>query len=161
MHIHIRENQCTLSLDSSGFSLHKRNYRDSSHPAPINEVLAAGMLMLAGWEGQTNLIDPMCGSGTILSEAALIAQNIPPGMLRNYKYSFMNWRDFDKELWKTIRAEATAQKKPFEHKLLGYDKSPIAIRTAKDMLFQPEFYPIRFAKSSFCLLYTSPSPRDS
>ena len=72
--------------------MHKRNYRDADHPAPINEVLAAGMLMLAGWEGQTNLIDPMCGSGTILSEAALIAQNIPPGMLRNYKYNFMNWK---------------------------------------------------------------------
>ncbi len=148
-HIHIRENKCTVSLDSSGYSLHKRNYRNANHPAPINEVLAAGMLMLAGWKGQTNLIDPMCGSGTILSEAALIAQNIPPGILRNYKYSFMNWKDFDKALWKSIREEANAKKKTFEYKLLGYDKSAIAIREAKDQLFQPEFYPIRFAKSSF------------
>ena len=149
IHVYIRDNRCTLSLDSSGFSLHKRNYRNSDHPAPINEVLAAGMLMLAGWKGQTNLIDPMCGSGTILSEAALIAQNIPPGALRNYKYSFMNWRDFDKPLWKSIREEALSKKKTFEHKLLGYDASPLVIRAAKDQLFQPEFYPIRFAKSSF------------
>ena len=93
--IHIAGNHCTLSLDSSGESLHKRGYRIGQTKAPLNEVLAAGMLMLAGWKGQSDFLDPMCGSGTLLIEAALIALNIPPGIFRA-SFAFEKWPDFDK-----------------------------------------------------------------
>ena len=82
IHIHIAEDDCTLSLDSSGESLHRRGYRQKSVDAPLNEVLAAGMILMTGWRGECDLIDPMCGSGTILIEAALIAKNIAPGIFR-------------------------------------------------------------------------------
>ncbi len=93
--VHITENELILSLDSSGESLHKRGYRKYQAIAPLNEVLAAGMLKLAGWDGSTNFIDPMCGSGTLLIEAAHIALGVPPGKYRN-KYAFQNWNDYDK-----------------------------------------------------------------
>lgn len=100
--VHINKNFCTLSLDSSGESLHKRGYRSIQGEAPLNEVLAAGMILLTGWRGDTDLVDPMCGSGTIPVEAALIAQNIPPGKYRK-KFSFENWPDFDKQLFEDIK----------------------------------------------------------
>ena len=81
LHIHIAEDQCTLCLDSSGESLHRRGYRQESVEAPLNEVLAAGMILMTGWRGETDFIDPMCGSGTLLIEAALIARNMAPGLL--------------------------------------------------------------------------------
>ena len=87
LNIHIAEDQCTLSLDSSGESLHRRGYRQESVEAPLNEVLAAGMILLSGWNGDTDFIDPMCGSGTLLIEAALIAKNMAPGLFRK-EYAF-------------------------------------------------------------------------
>ncbi|HNX78980.1 MAG TPA: class I SAM-dependent RNA methyltransferase [Prolixibacteraceae bacterium] len=104
-HIHIAGNNCTISIDSSGESLHKRGYRQSQGEAPLNEVLAAGMLMLAGWKGDSDFYDPMCGSGTLPIEAGLIARNIPPGKFRK-GYAFMSWKDFDRDLFDTIREEA-------------------------------------------------------
>ncbi|HEV7230943.1 MAG TPA: THUMP domain-containing protein [Bacteroidia bacterium] len=101
VNLHIFKNTCTVSLDSSGESLHKRGYREQTNKAPVNEVLAAGMVLLSGWDRRTPLIDPMCGSGTILIEAAMIANNIPAGYFRK-KYGFENWRDFDAALWETI-----------------------------------------------------------
>lgn len=97
LNIHIAEDKCTLSLDSSGESLHRRGYRQESVEAPLNEVLAAGMILMSGWKGDTDFIDPMCGSGTLLVEAALIAQNIAPGVFRK-EYAFEKWNDFDREL---------------------------------------------------------------
>ena len=98
INIHIADKKCTLSLDSSGESLHKRGYRIGQTEAPLNEALAAGMLLMAGWKGNTDFVDPMCGSGTLLIEAGLIALNIPPGIYRS-SFAFEKWNDFDEELF--------------------------------------------------------------
>ena len=127
--IHIADNRCTLSLDSSGESLHKRGYRISQTEAPLNEALAAGMLLLADWKGQSNFIDPMCGSGTLLIEAALIALNIPPGIYRS-SFAFEKWNDFDKELFDDIYNDDSAEK-VFDFKIYGSDISKRAIQIAE------------------------------
>ncbi|MGC8803349.1 MAG: THUMP domain-containing class I SAM-dependent RNA methyltransferase [Bacteroidales bacterium] len=101
IHLHISERQCTLSLNSSGEPLFKRGYRIATSVAPLNEVLAAGMVLLSGWQPTQNLIDPMCGSGTILIEAALIAHQLPPGIFRK-KFGFETWPDFDAQLFEKI-----------------------------------------------------------
>jgi putative N6-adenine-specific DNA methylase len=101
INLHISGDECTLLLDSSGESLHKRGYRDGSHTAPLSEVLAAGIIMLSGWDRRSPLIDPMCGSGTIPIEAALIAGNIPPGMYRD-NFAFQKWPDYDDQLFRKI-----------------------------------------------------------
>ncbi len=101
INVHLSNNELTVSIDTSGPSLHKRGYRVEDVEAPINEVLAAGLIMLTGWKGETDFYDPMCGSGTIGIEAALIARNIPPGIFRS-KFSFENSPDFDSELWTRI-----------------------------------------------------------
>ena len=98
LHIHIAEDEATLCLDSSGESLHRRGYRQESVEAPLNEVLAAGIILMTGWKGDCDLIDPMCGSGTIAVEAALIARNISPGVFRK-EFAFEKWPDFDQELF--------------------------------------------------------------
>ncbi len=128
IHIHIAETQCTLSLDSSGESLHRRGYRQEAVEAPLNEVLAAGMILMTGWHGECDLIDPMCGSGTIPIEAALIARNIAPGVFRK-EYAFEKWSDFDRELFDSIYND-DSQERPFYHKIYAYDNSPKAILTA-------------------------------
>lgn len=119
LNIHIAEQECTLSLDASGESLHLRGYRMGSVEAPLNEVLAAGLLKLAGWDGQQDLIDPMCGSGTILVEAALMARNIYPGVFRK-GFGFEKWADFDADLLERIYNDDSAER-PFEHTIYGYD----------------------------------------
>ena len=101
LNMHIAEYDCTLSLDSSGESLHRRGYRQESVEAPLNEVLAAGMILMTGWQGDTDFIDPMCGSGTLPIEAALIAHNMAPGLFRK-EYAFEKWPDFDKDLFDDI-----------------------------------------------------------
>ncbi len=103
--IHISQNKVTISLDSSGDSLHKRGYRTGMYDAPLNEILAAGMVMLSGWDKKTPLIDPMCGSGTILMEAVMYAKNYPPGLNKDY-FGFFGWKDFDAELWEKTKEEA-------------------------------------------------------
>ena len=100
LNLHIAQNRCTLSLDSSGESLHKRGYRVAQNEAPLNEVLAAGMILKTGWRGESNFIDPMCGSGTLLVEAALIACNIAPGVYR-HSFAFEKWKDFNEELFES------------------------------------------------------------
>lgn len=127
--IHIAGRHCTLSLDSSGESLHKRGYRVAQTEAPINEVLAAGMLLLAGWHGQSDFLDPMCGSGTLLIEAALIALNMPPGIFRP-SFAFEKWSDFDKELFDDLYND-DSQERAFEHKIYGSDISGRAIKIAE------------------------------
>lgn len=128
INIHISHTQCTLSLDSSGESLHKRGYRVDQTEAPLNEVLAAGMLLLAGWKGETDLVDPMCGSGTLLIEAALIACNIPPGIYRN-GFAFEKWPDFDADLFDRLYNDES-QERSFNHKIYGSDILPAAIAIA-------------------------------
>ncbi len=130
LNIHISHNQCTLSLDSSGESLHKRGYRDAQTEAPINEALAAGMLLLAGWDGKSNFVDPMCGSGTFLIEAALIALNIPPCIYRK-AFAFEKWTDFNKELFEELYNDDSAER-PFEFKIMGADSSPRAVKIAQE-----------------------------
>lgn len=119
LHIHIADCACTLSLDSSGDSLHRRGYRQEAVEAPLNEVLAAGMVLLSGWKGECDLIDPMCGSGTILIEAALIAKNMAPGLFRK-QYAFEKWDDFDAELFDYIYNDDSGER-TFTHAIRGYD----------------------------------------
>lgn len=127
-HIHISDTTVSLSLDSSGESLHKRGYRVGQNDAPLSEVLAAAILLRAGWKGETNLLDPMCGSGTFLTEAALIALGIPPGIFRE-KYAFEKWKDFDQELLNEILDDW--EERPFEHTIYGSDISPKAISISR------------------------------
>ena len=128
LNIHIAEDNCTLSLDSSGESLHRRGYRQESVEAPLNEVLAAGMILLSGWKGDTDFIDPMCGSGTILIEAALIAKNMAPGLFRK-EYAFEKWPDFDADLFDEIYNDES-QEREFQHHIYGYDVDVKAVNTA-------------------------------
>ncbi|WP_445734807.1 THUMP domain-containing class I SAM-dependent RNA methyltransferase [Mariniflexile sp.] len=129
VNVHIDRHQVTISLDSSGDSLHKRGYKMATNIAPINEVLAAGLIMLSGWDGQTDFTDPMCGSGTILIEAAMIACNIPPNLMRK-EFAFERWNDWDVELFEKIEASLLAKTRDFHHKIIGYDKAPSAVTKA-------------------------------
>ncbi|MDO9152587.1 MAG: THUMP domain-containing protein [Paludibacter sp.] len=129
LNIHIAQKQCTLSLDSSGDSLHKRGYRIAQNEAPVNEAMAAGMLLLAGWDGKTNFVDPMCGSGTLLIEAALIALNIPPGLYRP-SFGFEKWKDYDPELFDSVYND-DSNERPFDFKIYGSDISARAIKIAE------------------------------
>ena len=129
LHIHIADDQCTLCLDSSGESLHRRGYRQESVEAPLNEVLAAGMILMTGWHGETDFIDPMCGSGTLLIEAALIARNMAPGLFRK-EFAFEKWPDFDRDLFDEIYND-DSQEREFNHHIYGYDVDIKAVNTAR------------------------------
>lgn len=131
--VYISGDQCTFSLDSSGDSLHRRGYRLSADIAPLNEVLAAGMILLSGWKGTTPFVDPMCGSGTLPIEAALIAGNFAPGLLRE-SFAFMKWRDFDADLWQRLRRKAESRQHNIQVPILGTDISAAAIWKAQENL---------------------------
>ena len=131
INVHINDEFCTVSLDSSGRSLHHRGYRTATNIAPINEVLAAGLLLLSGWDGQCDFLDPMCGSGTILTEAAMIACNIPANINRK-GFAFEKWHDFDQDLYDKIVDISLNKAREFHHKIVGYDKAPSAVRKAQD-----------------------------
>ena len=128
INVHIGNDRLTVSLDSSGDSLHKRGYRVATTEAPISEVLAAGMLLMAGWKGQSDFYDPMCGSGTLLIEAALIARNIAPGVFRQ-SFAFEKWLDFDADLWNDIYNDDSRERE-FNHRIYGSDASFYAIQQA-------------------------------
>ena len=128
LNVHIAGDRVTLSLDSSGESLHKRGYRVANTQAPINEALAAGMLLLAGWKGQSDFYDPMCGSGTLLIEAALIARNIAPGVYRQ-GFAFEKWADFDANLWDEVYNDDSRERE-FKHKIYGSDAGFYAVQAA-------------------------------
>ena len=128
INVHIAGETVTVSLDSSGESLHKRGYRVANTEAPINEALAAGMLLLAGWKGQSDFYDPMCGSGTLPIEAALIARNIAPGLFRK-SFAFEKWADFDAELWSDIYND-DSRERDFTHKIYASDASFYAVQQA-------------------------------
>ena len=131
IHVHIDRDNVTVSLDSSGASLHHRGYRSATNIAPINEVLAAGMLILSGWEGKSHFLDPMCGSGTILAEAAMIACNIPANINRK-EFAFEKWKDWDAELFDNILESLLKKTREFHYTIKGYDKAPSAVSKAKD-----------------------------
>ncbi|MGX7668533.1 THUMP domain-containing class I SAM-dependent RNA methyltransferase [Flavobacterium pedocola] len=131
INVHIDRDQCSVSLDSSGDSLHHRGYKTATNIAPINEVLAAGMLLLSGWDGQGDFIDPMCGSGTILAEAAMIACNIPANINRK-EFAFERWNDWDNALFDQIMDSLMKKVKEFHYTITGYDKAPSAVMKAKD-----------------------------
>ena len=127
--VHISGRDVTLSLDSSGDPLFKRGWRVAQTDAPINEVLAAGIILLSGWKGDTDLIDPMCGSGTFLIEAALIAANIAPGVYRD-SFAFQQWPDYDAELFDKIYNDDSGERE-FTHKIYGSDIEGKAIAIAR------------------------------
>ena len=129
LNMHIAEDKCTLSLDSSGESLHRRGYRQESVEAPLNEVLAAGMILMTGWKGDTDFYDPMCGSGTLLIEAALIARNMAPGLFRK-EFAFEKWPDFDAELFDDIYND-DSEEREFTHHIYGFDVDVKAVNTAR------------------------------
>ncbi|MQP24051.1 class I SAM-dependent RNA methyltransferase [Flavobacterium sp. LMO8] len=131
IHVHIDRDNVTVSLDSSGASLHHRGYRTATNIAPINEVLAAGMLILSGWEGKSHFLDPMCGSGTILAEAAMIACNVPANINRK-EFGFEKWKDWDAELFDNIMESLLKKTREFHYTITGYDKAPSAVAKAKD-----------------------------
>lgn len=128
LNVHIAGDTVTLSLDSSGESLHKRGYRVANTQAPINEALAAGMLLLSGWNGQGDFYDPMCGSGTLLIEAALIARNIAPGIYRK-GFAFEKWANFDADLFEDISSD-DSRERDFQHKIYGSDAGFYAVQAA-------------------------------
>uniref|UniRef100_UPI004049F4B7 THUMP domain-containing class I SAM-dependent RNA methyltransferase n=1 Tax=Gelidibacter sp. TaxID=2018083 RepID=UPI004049F4B7 len=131
VNVHIDRNTCNISLDTSGDSLHKRGYKTATNIAPINEVLAAGLIMLSGWDGQSDFMDPMCGSGTILAEAAMIACNIPPNLMRA-EFGFERWQDWDVDLFEKIEESLLNKTRDFHHKIIGFDKAPSAVVKAKE-----------------------------
>lgn len=126
--VHISEDRVTLSLNSSGEPLSKRGYRQESTEAPLNEVLAAGIILKTGWRGETLFLDPMCGSGTFLIEAALIAANINPGIFRD-SFAFEKWEDFDKELFESLYNDDSEERTP-SFPIIGADIDPEAVRIA-------------------------------
>ncbi|MDG1190170.1 MAG: THUMP domain-containing protein [Flavobacteriales bacterium] len=131
INIHVSNDKCTLSLDSSGESLHKRGYRHATNEAPISEVLAAGLILLSDWDRKSDFLDPMCGSGTILIEAAMIACNIPPALHRK-KFCFMNWNNFDEPLWDKIKEVSMNKVSDFEGRIIGCDRAFASIRKAQE-----------------------------
>ena len=130
VNLHISHTTVTLSLDSSGEPLFKRGYRKETGLAPINEVMAAGLLSMAGWDGKGNFLDPMCGSGTLLIEAAMMAMNIPAQLHREH-FSFENWRDFDKEFFEKIKETRLNRIREFHGEIIGYDINMLMIKVAQ------------------------------
>ncbi len=131
LHLHLQEDIFTISLDSSGDSLHRRGYRLERNKAPLSEVLAAGMIQLSGWKGETHFLDPMCGSGTIVIEAALLASNTPPGLLRPH-FGFQSWQNYDPELWKECVEEGQAQIKDPQFPIFGSDINRPTVQIARN-----------------------------
>jgi len=131
INIHIDKDQVSVALDTSGNSLHQRGYKTATNIAPINEVLAAGMLLLSGWDGQGDFLDPMCGSGTILAEAAMIACNIPANINRK-EFGFEKWNDWDNDLFDQILESLLKKVREFHYTIKGFDKAPSAVNKAKD-----------------------------
>ncbi|MEL7220755.1 MAG: THUMP domain-containing protein [Bacteroidota bacterium] len=130
-HLHVdHHHRATLLADSSGEGLHRRGYRTDGGAAPLNEALAAGLVKLSGWQPEEAFVDFMCGSGTILIEAAMIAANQAPGLHR--KFAFQEWQDFDTNLWQDIKMEARQARRPHEVPIIGVDSHFKAIHIAEN-----------------------------
>ena len=137
INIHVNKNTCNVSLDSSGESLHKRGYKAFGTIAPINEVLAAGIILMSDWKADSDFLDPMCGGGTILIEAAMIACNIAPNLNRK-EFAFEKWKDWDEELFELIEKSVIKKAVKFDYKIYGYDISGLAIKKAKENIKNAE-----------------------
>jgi len=131
IHIHISDHKCDLALNSSGQSLHKRGYRSKMFAAPMNEVLAAGIILLSNWDKKSLLIDPMCGSGTLLIEAGLIAINRAPNIYRK-SFTFQKWKDYDNTLFENLKTKIIKNETEFNGEIQGFDISASAISTARN-----------------------------
>lgn len=157
INLHISNNNCTVSLDSSGEPLYKRGYRVAQTLAPMNEVLAAGLVLLSGWDGKSNFMDPMCGSGTIAIEAALIARNIAPGIFRKH-FAFEEWNDFDADLLDELYNDDSSEVE-FKHKIYASDINRAAVDTArKNIAAASVSKNIELTVSDFMELTPPPSP---
>ncbi len=130
VNLHLAGNRCTVSLDLAGEGLHRRGYRLERTTAPLRETLAAGLLLLSGWDGTTAFVDPMCGSGTLPIEAALLATRTAPGLARSF--AFQKWPGFDARSWQALRDEAHQLRRPAVAPILGADRDPRALRAAFD-----------------------------
>lgn len=158
IYVHISGQQCTISVDSSGPSLHRRGYRSGGHAAPLNEVLAAGMVLLSGWDKQSPLVDFMCGSGTILAEAALIAANKAPN-LRRKVFGFHYWKNFSPELFLQARSELMEAEIEWENRIYGSDIDGRAIREARQNIEAAGIDDIvRISQGDFREKEAAPSP---
>ena len=131
INIHIDKDQISVALDTSGNPLNQRGYRAATNIAPINEVLGAGMLLLSGWDGETDFLDPMCGSGTLLVEATMIACQIPANINRK-EFAFEKWNDWDNELFDNIVNSLLKKVREFHHSMIGMDKAPSAVEKARE-----------------------------
>ena len=139
LNLHMFENKVTLALDASGDSLHRRGYRLQTNVAPLNEVLAAGIIALTGWDKKSPFIDPMCGSGTLLIEAAMLAYNIAPGLYRQQGFGFMSWPDYDQKLYEDLLAEAREQRiSEAEIDIIGSDIDPEYINAARNNITEAQ-----------------------
>jgi len=139
INIYISGTQCEVALNSSGMPLFKRGYKVEMHRAPLNEVLAAGMILLAGWDKNSNFIDPMCGSGTLLIEAALMAYNFPPQFMRR-NFNFQYWSDYDPSIWREIKSEDLALQNDFEYRIIGGDISSKNLEIARHLITHMKFH---------------------
>ena len=149
INLHIAKHTCTVSLDSSGESLHKRGYKSDAVMAPMNEVLAAGLILLSDWNRIANFHDPMCGSGTLLIEAALIAHNIPANIFRD-KFGFEGWKDFDEELWEMIKEVSLEKEAHYYGKITGSDNFQKAVRISRENIDNALLYDnIKVTKADF------------
>ncbi len=131
INVHIDRDQCTFSLDSSGASLHHRGYRTATNIAPLNEVLAAGLILLSGWDQRTDFLDPMCGSGTIPIEAAMLSCKIPANINRK-EFAFEKWTNWDEDLYLTIEESQLNKIQGLAGSITGFDKAPSAVAKARD-----------------------------
>ncbi len=148
IHIHLNESRCSVSLDSSGESLHKRGYRTRPYKAPLNEVLAAGMILLSGWEPDKAFLNPMCGSGTLCIEAGMIARGLPGGYYRS-GFGFQKWNDYEPALFEAVRREKYLEARS-HFRIVGCDSAFPAIRAAQDNLARAGLLgKVQLAKTSF------------
>lgn len=139
INVYISGKQCEVAINSSGMPLFKRGYKVEMHRAPLNEVLAAGMILLSGWDKKSNFIDPMCGSGTLLIEAALMAYNFPPQFMRT-NFNFQYWSDFDPSIWREIKLEDLEKQHDFEHRIIGGDISSKNLEIALHLITHMKFH---------------------
>ena len=149
IHLHIAKHTCSVSLDSSGESLHKRGYKTDNVTAPMNEVLAAGLILLSNWDKKSDFHDPMCGSGTLLIEASLIAYNIPVNIFRK-RFGFEKWKDFDSQLWEKIKDTSLEKEIDYFGNITGSDNCLISIKKSKNNIENALMYDkINVTKSDF------------
>lgn len=157
IHVYLNHHECSISLDSSGESLHKRGYKIAVGEAPISEVLAAGMILMTGWDGLSSFYDPFCGSGTLAIEAAMIAQNLPANLFRD-NFGFMTWNDYDEDLHAKIEESSLKKARGFDHKIYASDIDPVMVIKAKKNISEATFDEIIDISRRDFLNSTPPEP---